>query len=178
MASNIQIIDNFLEEEHFQPIAEYCLGRFCPWSFNEGIISPGIPKDSWQLVHTFYSSNAGLEISPAVELLNPILQKIDPQVLLRVKANLTPKSPLITVIKPYHEDWGGLTKQGISYMTGILYVNTCNGYTEFKNGEKVDSVANRFVIFPGHMYHGGSTTTSDIKRVVINVNWIPEPNGI
>ena len=61
-------------------------------------------------------------------------------------------------------------------MTGILYVNTCNGYTEFKNGEKVDSVANRFVTFPGDMYHGGSSTTNDIKRVVVNINWIPEPN--
>tara|TARA_B100001996_G_scaffold242600_1_gene187752 strand:- start:1202 stop:1771 length:570 start_codon:yes stop_codon:yes gene_type:complete len=174
MAQDIQVIDNFLTEEEFQPLSEYLLGPSCPWSFNEGIINPGIPKDSWQMVHTFY---VGPQISPALEFMYPIIGKLDPLVLLRIKANLIPKAPLITVTKPYHEDWNGLSKQGISYMTGILYVNTCNGYTEFQNGEKVDSVANRFVSFPGDMYHGGSTTTNDIKRVVVNINWIPEPKN-
>lgn len=172
MAQDIQVIDNFLKDEHFEPIAEYLLGPTCPWSFNEGIVSPGNPPDSWQLVHTFY---VGPQISPAMELMFPIVSKIDPLILLRIKANLTPKSPLITVTKPYHEDFSALSQQGNSYMTGIMYVNTCNGYTEFKNGEKVDSVANRMVIFPGDTYHGGSTTTNDMKRVVINFNWMPHP---
>ena len=174
MAQDIQVIDNFLKDEHFAPIAEYSLGTGCPWSFNEGILTPSVPKDSWQLVHTFY---AGPHMSPALELMYPLIEKIDPHVLLRIKSNLLPKSSLLTVTKPYHEDWKGLTDQGIPYMTGILYVNTCNGYTEFEDGTKVDSVANRFVTFPGKTYHGGSTTTNNIKRVVINVNWIPNPTG-
>tara|TARA_B100000427_G_scaffold291392_1_gene268169 strand:+ start:749 stop:1300 length:552 start_codon:yes stop_codon:yes gene_type:complete len=174
MAQDIQVIDNFIKDEYFKPISDFLLTPTCPWSFYEGIVTQTLPKDSWQLCHLFYS---GPESSPAIQLMYPLIDKIDPHVLLRVKANLTVKSPLITVTKPYHEDYHGLTQQGCSYMTGIYYVNTCNGYTEFESGEQVDSVANRMVIFQGNKLHGGSTTTNNINRVVINFNWIPHPTS-
>ena len=60
--------------------------------------------------------------------------------------------------------------------TGVLYMNTCNGYTAFENDTQVQSVANRFVSFPAYMRHTGTTTTDEKVRVVVNFNYIHADN--
>ena len=55
--------------------------------------------------------------------------------------------------------------------TAIFYVNTNNGYTEFEDGTKVESVANRFVSFAGDLLHRGVSQTDTKERVVINFNY-------
>ena len=55
--------------------------------------------------------------------------------------------------------------------TSIFYVNTNNGYTKFEDGTKVESVANRMVIFPSNMKHIGTSCTDEKTRVVINFNY-------
>ena len=63
-------------------------------------------------------------------------------------------------------------------LTSILYLNTNNGYTKFKSGEKVESVANRLVTFPSMMMHTGTTNTCNSPyRMCMNINWfknVPE----
>ena len=54
---------------------------------------------------------------------------------------------------------------------GIFYLNTNNGYTEFEDGSKVESVANRFVSFTGDLIHRGVSQTDTKARVVINLNY-------
>jgi hypothetical protein len=51
-------------------------------------------------------------------------------------------------------------------------MNTCNGYTLFEDGTKVESVANRIVTFPNSMKHTGTTTTDSEYRMVINFNYV------
>ena len=58
--------------------------------------------------------------------------------------------------------------------TAIYYVNTNDGYTEFENGERVDSVENRLVIFDATMKHTGTTSTDTKFRSVINFNYYAE----
>ena len=55
--------------------------------------------------------------------------------------------------------------------TSIFYVNTCNGYTYFEDGSKVESVANRMVIFPNGTKHAGTTCSDRPGRIVINFNY-------
>ena len=55
--------------------------------------------------------------------------------------------------------------------TGILYLNTNNGKTFFKDEKEIESIENRMVIFPTSMMHSGSTHTDQPVRVVINFNW-------
>ena len=69
------------------------------------------------------------------------------------------------------EPWEKVTSTGICN-TSIFYFNTNNGYTEFENGEIVETVENRLVTFPATMYHRGVSTTNDNRRVVLNLNWI------
>ena len=54
---------------------------------------------------------------------------------------------------------------------GIYYVNGNNGYTEFEDGTKVESVENRFVSFAGDLIHRGVNQTDTKERVVINFNY-------
>ena len=57
------------------------------------------------------------------------------------------------------------------WTTSIFYMNTNNGYTEFENGAKVESVENRMVVFPAEMKHRGTSCTDKKIRVVINFNY-------
>ena len=56
--------------------------------------------------------------------------------------------------------------------TGILYINTCNGYTKFENGKKVKSVENTYVEFDSTLKHTGTTCTDTDRRLVLNINYI------
>ena len=49
-------------------------------------------------------------------------------------------------------------------------MNTNDGYTEFENGHRVESVANRVVIFDSNIKHTGVSCTDEKRRVVINFN--------
>jgi hypothetical protein len=60
----------------------------------------------------------------------------------------------------------------IPYTTLILYMNTNNGYTEFEDGMKVESVANRIVSFPEETKHRGTSCTDEKIRMVINFNFL------
>ena len=55
--------------------------------------------------------------------------------------------------------------------TAILYLNTNNGYTEFKSGDKVKSVSNRVVVFDSNLKHRTVTCTDQKTRIVINFNY-------
>ena len=90
--------------------------------------------------------------------------------ILRIKANLQPKTPKIEFTPWHHDiDIGNKLKEDVS--TCILYMNTNNGYTELEDGTKIESIENRFAIFSNTLKHRGTTCTDDKKRVVINFNF-------
>jgi len=51
-------------------------------------------------------------------------------------------------------------------------MNTCDGYTLFEDGTKIESIANRLVTFPNGMKHTGTSTTNASFRMVINFNYV------
>ena len=55
--------------------------------------------------------------------------------------------------------------------TIVYYINTNNGYTEFENGVRVESVSNRACIFDSNLKHTGVTCTNEKRRVMINFNY-------
>ena len=62
-------------------------------------------------------------------------------------------------------------EQSVECTTAIYYVNTNNGYTEFEDGSRVESIENRLVTFPSYMKHTGTTCTDQKRRIVINFNY-------
>ena len=56
--------------------------------------------------------------------------------------------------------------------TAVFYINTNDGYTEFENGVRVSSVANRVCIFDSNLNHRGTThSEGGHQRVVVNFNY-------
>ena len=117
---------------------------------------------------SFYKTNRPM--SPFFDEWSDILfyPIIGDCVLDRIKANLNVRTPEIIENK-FHTDIIPPTKP---FTTAIFYVNTNNGYTKFKDGTIVESVANRLVTFPVNKKHSGSTCTNKNVKVVVNLNYM------
>ena len=160
------IVDNFLNQEEFNPIADLIVNNF-QWKY-DNFVDYADDKDKFQFTHSFYKD---FEIvSPFHETLKPIWDRIRPREIYRVKANLLTRTPQI-VENRFHTDNPEISGV-IPYTTSIFYLNTNNGYTEFEDGTKVESVANRFISFPMDMKHRGTSCTDVKTRVVINFNYL------
>jgi hypothetical protein len=165
---NYEIIDNFLEADDFYRIKDTMMGPHFDWYLNSHVIKKEDKKElnQYQFTHAFYKDYAPK--SNYLEVLSPIISKIKPVGLLRIKANLNPRTES-HIEHGYHVDYeNSLSNQ----RTAVFYINTNNGYTLFEDGTKVESVENRFVSFKTSTKHTGSTCTNENVRVLINFNYI------
>lgn len=161
-----KVVDNLLQPDDLKSLQNLLLNPDFPWYYNPGInYDKEADKDPYifQFTHTFYDKFNFL--SSYSEAILPLLSAIDPVSLVRVKANLNTISPN-HVAGGYHTDY-----DDFECITAVFYVNTNNGYTEFINGEKVESVENRLLLFPSKFLHTGVTQTDVSARVVININF-------
>ena len=163
----MKIIDNFLSEKYFKTIQDHMMGFLFPWMWCDGINDPG--DGGWQLCNAMYDRDGVGIQDEFFGVVEPMLHEMDKHVsvkeLLRIKANLNPKT-----IEHQH---GGFHVDYNDATTGIFYINTNNGWTNFKNGAKVESVENRMVIFDSSLEHEGVTCTDEDRRVLINFNYVP-----
>ena len=169
-----QIIDNFLPEEHFDKISNLLMGSGMIWNYNDVVDYRGSGSKT-QFTHTFFSSTKGF-ISPLSDIVKPFIDLLKIDCLIRIKANLNVKCEENDRESKFHYDHelvGSKLPDGtLTSYTAIYYVNTNNGYTLFKDGNyKVDSVANRLVIFDSSKLHKAVDCTDEKTRVVINFNY-------
>lgn len=156
-----QVIDNFIEENKFKEIQEHFLGPNIPWYFHDGVVLPG--DGGYQFIHLMYT-----EYSPKsayFNLIEPVFRDLGAASIVRCKANLQPRGSQI-IENNFHTDFQNC-------VTAILYVNSNDGYTLFKNGDRIESVANRLVVFDSNLEHTGTNCTDEPCRVVINFNYHP-----
>ena len=106
------------------------------------------------------------------DLFSFIFDSLNAKKLYRIKANLITRTPR-KEIGIFHTDIpSNLKSPQDEYTTSILYMNTNDGYTEFENGHRVESVANRFITFPEVTNHRGTSCTDKRTRTVINFNYL------
>ena len=126
-------------------------------------------KTKFQFTHIFLMQQQ--IVSPFAKELDPILERIQPLVMLRVKANLLTRTPVVDEFT-MHTDLSYIPEEKLKQIsTSILYINTCDGYTKLEDGTKVESVANRLITFPANMKHTGTSCTNEKTRIVINFNY-------
>ena len=167
----MKIEDNFLEQKDFDELQIFIMGNKFDWYYSD-IVDNVKDVDKYQFTHTFYRYEAPR--SSFCEKLNPILEIIDPISLWRIKANLLTKTPTI-VENEFHVDIDKMPEERLKqWTTSIFYINTNNGYTEFEDGTKVESVANRMVTFPSNLKHRGTSCTDEKTRVIINFNYFAQ----
>tara|TARA_B100000959_G_C14642417_1_gene484843 strand:+ start:86 stop:607 length:522 start_codon:yes stop_codon:yes gene_type:complete len=169
------VTDNFLDHHPFQHLQNVMFGNDFNWFYNDGIDiedeESGGRGDKFQFFHSFYNTNVGVN-SYQFEELNSILNKIQPKEIFKIKANLLTRTSEI-VKNTFHVDIEDFSTNKLPWKTGVLYMNTNNGYTEFEDGTVVESVANRMLIFPTEMKHRGTSCTDAKVRIIINLNFVP-----
>ena len=164
----IEIKDNFLDHHEFNMIQNNLMGVSFHCYYNSAIDLPE-DKDKFQFVHVFYENCIP---GPSAEVINPIITKMAPILLWRIKANLLTKTPNIVENDFDVDVFDGELKVREQLTTSIFYVNTNNGYTKFEDGSKIESVANRLLSFPSNMKHTGTSCTDEKIRIVINFNYL------
>ena len=175
---NIVITDNYLPILKFTPLSDVIFkdDKGIPWYFNSTVVSTAEPKRQMQakspgqFVHMIHLENIP-QSALYSDYLIPIMKQLGMPLLYRIKMNLSCRLP-----EPYHSyfhvDVGNIGNDTMAQLTtSILYMNTCNGYTEFEDGTKVESVANRLVTFPANLKHHGTSCTDQKTRIVINFNY-------
>ena len=162
-----------MPDNEAKPILERYAGEHFPWYFknyvvDESQVETESQKHQYQFTHHVLREDGNIVTEQDNwQMLFPIFNRIHPNTFVRIKANLVPRADKIYV-HGYHCDC--MVPLSI---TGIYYMNTNDGYTAFKDGDKVESVANRIVLFPSHMEHSGTTCTNANSRVALNINFIP-----
>ena len=159
----VKIIDNFLSESVFRQVQQTLMSDGFPWYFNDGILYHG-EKGKYQFTHSFFTQD-GLK-HDYYNSIEPCLHELGATTLLRVKANLNPKT-LFHRNTGWHVDF---TNQP-PLKTSVFYINSNNGWTKFKDGCKVKCVENRMVIFDSNIEHAGFTCTNQKRKVVVNFNY-------
>ncbi len=166
---NLKIYDNFLEDRLFEPLYNDMMGFKFPWHMGTVYtIKRDIPLcddlHNLQFCNWIYKNNS--EFGPEYAIIKPIIN--DPRLkissLVRVKANCTVRTEEI-IEHGWHKD--GYFKCNAA----IFYVNSNDGYTKFKDGTKVESVANRLITFNTQDTHTGTTCTNERVRCVLNFNY-------
>ena len=164
----IEIYDDFLPKDGFFYLENYIFSKKFPWYY-ASVLGEGPDRlcdelDDMQFINMMY-----LDFMPQgneFHIVEPIIRSPELRVtsLFRIKANMNPRTQ--EIIKhgfhldvPYNET------------TAIYYVNSNNGYTEFEDGTKIESVENRMLVFNSNSKHRGVTSTDTLKRVLINFNY-------
>ena len=168
----MEVIDNFLSEYQFGQISNVIFSKEFTWHFHDGIVVRNHGHDGQcQFTHATFDISHGGILTNYYSLFDIVQQKLRVSRLDRIKSNLNPKTV-------FHRKGGYHTDQRhpregypLHQKTAVLYLNTSNGWTEFKKGGKVKSVANRIVIFDSNTEHTGVTCTNDKRRVIVNFNY-------
>ena len=162
----IRVVDNFLPQDYFANLQ--LMISDLPWFYHDWSVSQG--DGDPQFYHLFHFD--GQVRSPdwfkyVEDVFTRYVAGAQEATLYRMKLNATPKSDTIKE-KEFHVD-----VEDREHRVCILYMNTCDGYTVFEeDGERVESVANRAVFFPGHLRHAGTNCTDQGLRIVLNLDYL------
>ena len=158
-----EVKDNFINEEEHLIIQNVLESTNFPWYFQKhSVVSDPQNKFDCHLGHNFYLNDN--VTSDFFKLLNPIIEKLKVNSLIRTKGNLTFGTNKQSKSAP-HVD------QTFDCKVALYYLGTNNGHTIIKN-EKVKSIKNRIVLFNSDVIHYSTTCTDTPTRITINFNYV------
>jgi hypothetical protein len=166
-----KIIDNFLDKKDFEKIEFVMQEPDFPWYMCQSVSAERDVKvterhklkpEDFYFFHNFqYFSSIN---STYYQMLIPIIKKLDPVALHRVKGNLYPSRDK-KFEHGYHIDLK------VKHKAAIFYVNTNNGYTILNDGTKIESIKNRILLFDASEPHTSTNCTDLYARINININY-------
>ena len=159
----IVVKDDFLDSASFNTIKNILFSFEIPWYFYEY-------ADDKELKDFFYChmlyNDGQIKSNFFDPIALPILGKLSFKKLFRIKINMYTANPRIVIKKPgFHVD------EKEQHRVALLNINSNDGYTEFENGEKFNSVENGFIDFDGKLKHRAISQTNTDVRINININY-------
>jgi len=170
----VEVHENFLDETEHKKIVSIIENPLFSWK-RTPIFNPTYSsgkeyeflceeKYNHQFAHFVYVQHQPVS-KFADDLLTPFVNKLKIRAPLRCKVNFNPCTEKI-IEHCYHYD------DDVDVKTAIYYVNTNNGYTKFKDGTKVESVANRLLLMPNNILHTGTSCSDVHGRIVLVINYL------
>ena len=158
----MNIIKNFLPENQFKEIKDKILNNDFPWRIRNSM------TDTDKNIYFTYSFFNDYEITSELYRphILPILKKLNILAPIQIRTNL--------ILNKLFDKSGWHVDYNYDSTTAILYLNTCNGGTEFKINNEIKFVnaeENKIVIFPAKTEHRGCTSTDSERRYIINFNY-------
>lgn len=167
--NQVQIIDNFLPEDQHQHIYNILTNqdtlKFEPfaWYLSSSVATThDTPSNNFYLYHLFYANDT--PSSEYLQMLSSLINQLEPKSLMRIKGNLYPSTSTIIEHDP-HVDLD------FSHKSAVYYVNSNDGFTILEDGTRIESKANRILLFDASKPHQSTTCTNDKFRVTINFNY-------
>ena len=158
-----KVIDNYLSEDNHLRLKDILESNNFAWYFQKRSVNlKDNNKFDFHFGHNFYFNDN--VTSDYFKFLNPIIEKLEVNSLIRIKGNLNVVTSKPVNSKP-HKD------QPFDCKVALYYLNTNNGYTVINN-KKVKSIKNRIVLFDSSVEHYGVTCTDEPIKVVINFNYV------
>ena len=170
----MKVIDNFYSKKSFNKIVDMFESRATGWTLSHGITKLedlSLSLDYYMFVHPIYS-----DLCPQSGWFDELINDIQPplhellgvnlSLISRIKCNLYPRTEVINK-HPWHFD-----SDKLKLRAALLMINTCDGYTGFEDGSKVESVANRLVLFDATKLHHSTSTTNASYRMTLNINYV------
>lgn len=159
---NYTIVDNFLDENEFKKIKNIILdNEDFPWYFINGVSDPGFKGEDSYFIHLVYDNKIN---SDFYNILIPLINKINPKQLIRIKINLYVKTE--SLIK-----YGDHIDYPFHHSGCIFYLNNNNGKTILDENIEIDSIENRALFFEPNVTHSSTNCTDFIYRSNINFNY-------
>ena len=159
----ITVIDNYITDKDFEHIRDWAFSHEVEWRR-----SPGVADDDdthlGYFYHQLYNDQEPKSRWLHEGMVAPLIQRAKMAVCLRIKMNLYPSTETIQYHAP-HKDLP------FPHQAAVYCLNTCDGGTTIGT-TRIDSVANRMIIFNGNEDHFSSTCTDQPVRMNINFNWL------
>ena len=161
----MKIVDRFLPEDYFKSIVDGVVWNYgFNWNLQDIVADDHENNNDWYATHIIYrESEPKSEYWPGLGRL--VYSLPDFRSLIRVKINFYPRTETMHEHNR-HFDYP------YEHKGALLSLNTCNGFTRLYDNSKIESVANRLLIFDPSKPHNSSTTTDTNGRFNININYL------
>ena len=153
-----KIFDNFLNEDEFLNIKSYVLNPTFCWNLTPNVSTL---EEYIKVTSSYYFTY----LFESYDSFNPILKKLNPKKIIRIKANLYPSTEKI-------EKHNNHIDYDYQNCGAIYYLNTNNGLTILEDTIEVQSIKNRLLLFDASKPHCSTTCSYDKCRVNINFNFV------
>ena len=175
---DLMVIDNFLDPDDFSAVKQIFTNTSFPWYMNPGIsdrFSTGSitnPLDNYYFTHLLYMNHqiTSEHFESLAKIITPKIREtlvMNFRAYIRIKANMYIRTEKVQV-----HNWHIDGKEIADLQSGLLCLNTCDGYTGFIDGSEIDSVENRMIFFDANDKHHSTTCSNASQRLNININFV------